>query len=177
MLFEHLGEVARNVTRAADAQESVPLAKAFAVDRKVILQVSDVLPQTLEARLQPVLGAVCVENPRSLFSLENPRFGRIRCYQVRLIPCTDRSFGIWEQSSDLSDGDAPELINIERDPVGPIVWATWFGHRATSWRHGAMVGIKIQIVLLSFRRRRATVSRRQPYVRVSSTHRCGLVTY
>ena len=77
MLFEYLGEVARNITRAADAQESVPLAKAFAVDRKVILQIADVLPQTLQAGLQPVPGAVCVENPRSLVPLENPRFGRI----------------------------------------------------------------------------------------------------
>jgi hypothetical protein len=132
MLFEHLGEIARNITRAADAQERFPLAKAFAVYRQVILQVSDVLPQTLQAGLQPVLGAVRIENPRSLFSLENPRFGRIRCYQVRLIPCTDRGFNIWEQSSYFSDRDAPELINIERDPVAPIVWATWFGHRATS---------------------------------------------
>jgi len=131
MLFEYLGEVARNITRAADAQESVPLAKAFAVDRKVILQIADVLPQTLQAGLQPVPGAVCVENPRSLVPLENPRVGRIRCYQMRLIPCTDRGFGIREQSSDFSDRDAPELVYVERNTVGPIVWTTLVGHYAT----------------------------------------------
>ena len=82
MLFEQLGEVARNFARASEAQERLPLAKTFSVDGKVVFQVSNVLPQTLQAGLQSVLGAMRVENSRSLLSLKNPRLGHIRSNQA-----------------------------------------------------------------------------------------------